>query len=111
MRIEWEADDIICGRRVGHPDRSEQHMIGYLANVGALDRYVLISLSDGMVSDRYTKEMLAARLNSSAERPVELGAMSERGRRGGKARAANLSPERRSEIASDAASTRWNGRK
>jgi hypothetical protein len=108
MKIEWEADDIVCGRRVGHPDRSEQHMIGFLANVAGLDRYVLISLSDGMVSDRYTKEMLAARLNSSAERPIELGPIGERGRKGGRARAANLSSERRSEIASNAANARWN---
>lgn len=110
MKIEWEADDIVCGRRVGHHDRSEQHMIGFfVVDAGNPERYALISLSDGMIAGPFTKEKLADLLNKTAEVPVELGPMGERGRRGGKARAANLSPERRSEIASNAAQTRWNG--
>lgn len=46
------------------------------------------------------------------ERDEELSsAAAEMGRKGGQARAANMTPERRKEIAKKAAQKRWSGRK
>lgn len=74
MKIEWEAADIKPGRIVGKPGRGERWMIGYDATV-ATDRdgprWCLVSLSDGMVQSRHTKEMLAKKLTLSGELPVE----------------------------------------
>lgn len=110
MKIEWDEDDIQAGRRTGHPERIEQSIIGYLANMTSDEpRWVLVSLSDGMVSPPTTKMLLAAKLNAMNERPLELIPSDNRakGSKGGKARAAALTPERRSEIASAAANARW----
>ncbi len=113
MRIEWSADDIEVGRIVGKPDLRERWMIGYLAagNPGKSDRrYVMVSLSDGMVTDPETKDALAILLNKNDNMPAEFfsdPSHVKRGQKGGAARAAALSPERRAKIASAAANARW----
>ncbi len=72
MKIQWQADDIKSGRTVGKIGRSERWMIGYEGTPENPDRrYVLISLSDGLVSPPATAEMMAADLNKSGEIPVE----------------------------------------
>ena len=115
MKIEWAAEDIRPGRIVGHPDRRERWMIGYLPNATDPSQWALVSLSDGMIAHiGLTAEGLAEHLNASKELPVEFfsdPSHTKRGRKGGNARAASLSPERRSEIASAAASVRWNGQR
>lgn len=113
MKIEWQADDITPGRIVGSPDRSERWMIGYVVqtqNRGNL--YCLVSLSDGMMQPAMEKAALAVVLNNTGDIPVEFfsdPSHVKRGQKGGAARAASLSPQRRAEIASAAANARWNG--
>lgn len=110
MKIEWQPEDIHAGRRVGNPVRNEQWMIGYIGSMRSDEaRWTLVSLTDGMIGKPVTREELAADLNKVGEMPVELMPHAARGRQGGKARAATLTPERRSEIASAAATARWNG--
>lgn len=109
MKIEWQIDDIIAGRIVGKPDRIERWMIGYVVH-GRTNIYCLVSLSDGLVQPAMVAEDLAKQLNTSGEMPVEFfsdPSHSKRGRKGGEARAASLSSERRTEIASTAARARW----
>lgn len=72
MKIEWTADDIKAGRTVGKPDRTERWMIGYFAARTGFDRWTLVSLSDGMVTEPVTKEQMADRLNASSELPCEI---------------------------------------
>ena len=110
MKIEWQLEDIQAGRRVVTPGRNEPWMIGYIASMRSDEpRWALVSLTDGMIGKPVSREELAADLNKIGEMPLELMSHATRGRQGGKARAAVLTPERRSEIASDAANTRWNG--
>ena len=35
MKIEWQPDDVQAGRRVGHPERSEQWIVGYEASMSS----------------------------------------------------------------------------
>lgn len=114
MKIEWQAEDILAGRIVGKPGRVERWLIGYTPDVADQSkRWALISLSDGMVAHHGdTAEALAARLNAAGDMPVEFfsdPSHVKRGQKGGAARSQSLSPERRTEIASDAARARWNG--
>jgi hypothetical protein len=41
MKVTWEADDIIPGRRVGKAEREEQWLIGYHVHPKV---YTLVSL-------------------------------------------------------------------
>ena len=59
MKIEWEAEDIKPGRVVGKPDRTERWLIGYIPGK-APQHYVLVSLSDGMVSSMCAGEGVIA---------------------------------------------------
>lgn len=72
MKVEWEADDIKPGRRVGNPTRNERWIIGYLATVHTEERYVLISLSDGLTKPPVTKGRMAIQLTEDCEIPAEL---------------------------------------
>lgn len=114
MKIEWQPEDIYAGRIVGKPDRAERWMIGYLADVDGPKKWALVSLSDGMIAHRGdTDRFLADRLNAAGDMPVEFfsdPSHVKRGQKGGAARAATLSPERRTEIASTAAKARWKNR-
>lgn len=110
MKIEWQDDDIQPGRRVGKVGRTEQWMIAYFADRPPAEavRYALVSLSDGMIQAALSAEAMAHHLNASGDMPIEM--LPGEGRvKGGRARAANMTPERRSEVASDAAKARWNG--
>jgi hypothetical protein len=114
MKIEWQAEDVQAGRRIGHPDHLEQQIIGYLGNMRSDEaRWALVSLSDGMIMIPVTREELAAKLNAMGNLPIEMLPFdkSARGKLGGTARARALSPQRRSEISSAAATARWDGEK
>jgi hypothetical protein len=111
MKIEWQAEDIVPGRVVGHPDRIERWMVGYRVTPSG-NEYALVSLSDGMIRPFTGTQDIAGSLNKSGEMPVEFfsdPSHVKRGQKGAPARAAALTPERRSEIAAKAANTRWNG--
>lgn len=109
MKIVWEAEDVVPGRILRYPHSPGDWMIGYLSDEAKdKDKFVLISMVDGMVKMTSTKEELAERLNASEMKPAELvKTSSERGSAGGRARAASMSPEHRSEVASSAAKARW----
>lgn len=80
MKITWETNDIIAGRRAGKSDRVEVWIIGYDPNTPpGKPKWALISTEDGMISRRgLTKEQLASHLNSSGDYPVELFPMNKR---------------------------------
>lgn len=108
MKIEWQAKDIKAGRRVGHPNHSEQWMIGYMGSMTSDEaRWALISLSDGMIQTPVTRENLAVTLNSTGDIPLEFIASPQS--KGGKARSASMSMAKRQFQAIAAANARWNG--
>lgn len=72
MKVEWESSDIKPGRRYGKPQTAERWVIGYLAGEDSQERYVSISLSDGMVTKPKFRETLAASLNKEGYQPEEL---------------------------------------
>lgn len=73
MKIIWEPQDIVAGRRVGKLDRGERWIIGYNPlMIKDEPRYMLVSLSDGMVNQYYDKQGLCDRLNAAGEMPSEL---------------------------------------
>jgi len=71
MRCIWDPRDIKPGRIIGKPDRTERWMIGYIADRGT-NRYVLVSLSDGLVTLPVPPDMLASQLTKEGELPSEL---------------------------------------
>lgn len=71
MKVEWEAEDIVMGRRVTRYRGDEVYMLGYQGFLGP-KRYVLVSLSDGMTSECYTRVQLAEQLNSGGLKPLEV---------------------------------------
>lgn len=71
MKVIWEAKDINPGRKYSKPG-IETWIIGYMANMHSTDRYVSISISDGMVTKPKTKEDMAEDLTTSGYLPVEL---------------------------------------
>ena len=72
MKVTWEETDIKPGRSVGKPTRKERWMIGYLAAEHTEERYVLISLIDGMTQPPVTKRVMAISLTENGEIPAEL---------------------------------------
>jgi len=68
MKVQWERDDVRPGRVVGKPDRKERWLIGY---IGAGGDYALVSLSDGMICEKMSREKMADALNKSGEIPSE----------------------------------------
>lgn len=112
MKFEWEVSDIIPGRVVGHPDRIERWMIGYRVTPGDGNEYVLVSMADGMVQAPLANTgAMAAMLNQTGDIPIEFlpasCAAARAGAKGGQARAAKLTAQRRSDIASKAGKARW----
>ena len=111
MKMIWQPEDIKAGRLIGHPDRLERFIIGYIINSVGNQEYSLVSLSDGLILERSsTAQELAEHLNSAGEIPLEFfsdPSHVKRGQKGGAARSISLSAARRAEIASNAANTRW----
>lgn len=74
MKIIWETEDIKTGRRFGHPTSSEGGIIGYDSREeDGQSKYVLVSLSDGMIICAPTTKFLIAKLLSDeGYQPAEL---------------------------------------
>lgn len=72
MKVIWEVNDIILGRRYGKPGFIEEWTIGYLAWEHESARYISVSNQDGMVTNPHTKERLAEILTENDYLPLEL---------------------------------------
>lgn len=72
MKIVWEEADIRCGRRVFKEGTVEKWMIGYRNDVPSKSKYVLISMSDGMICKNGTKDQITMQLNAGPYLPEEL---------------------------------------
>ena len=73
MKVIWEPEDIVPGRKYGKPGIQEVWMIGYVAGADTWVRYTSISLADGMVlSGSCSAEALASKINDGGYIPIEL---------------------------------------
>lgn len=72
MKVEWEESDIVTGRKYSKKGISEIWMIGHVTHLFGAGKYVSVSLSDGMVTDVFTKEDLAKDLTEGEYVPLEL---------------------------------------
>lgn len=72
MKVEWEAEDIVPGRRYGKEGLREKWVIGYLSFADGQERYVSISDQDGMVTEPKAKEQMARNLTENGYLPLEL---------------------------------------
>lgn len=81
MKVIWETEDIKVGRLVGHTACSERAIIGYdPREEDSQYKYVLVSLSDGMViCAPTTKFLIAKQLNDEDYQPYELLSNKEAG--------------------------------
>ena len=71
MKVIWEEDDIIVGRKFMKKGTSEIWIIGYTAFTNG-EKYVTVSLSDGMVTEAINADTMAKRLTQSNYLPIEL---------------------------------------
>ena len=73
MKYEWEEQDIIVGRRVESPNRSEQYMIGYDPSSISSNNLILVSLLDGMMTtSSISKGNMAIHFNECKMIPMSL---------------------------------------
>ncbi|XAI95975.1 hypothetical protein [Microcystis phage Mwe-JY26] len=77
MKVIWEAEDIIPGRRVSVRKSSEVWLLGYDASIannnGTSARYCMVSLEDGVVIVKNsTKTELAEHLTTHLYLPIEV---------------------------------------
>lgn len=72
MKVIWEAQDIRPGRKYGKPSHSEEWMIGFLSFVDGPQKYVSISMVDGMITPPMGELELAKSLTESGYVPVEI---------------------------------------
>ncbi|HDV6123122.1 TPA: hypothetical protein RJN57_000626 [Pseudomonas aeruginosa] len=72
MKYQWEAQDVVAGRKVDSHNRAERYMIGYDASINSENgNLLLVSLRDGMLVEKgVTAEALAQRMNESGMRAV-----------------------------------------
>lgn len=72
MKYTWEPGDIKGGRKVTIKNTKEIWVIGYVYVQGEKEnRYVLVSLNDGLVTKAHTKQELCNIFNSNNYEPVE----------------------------------------
>jgi hypothetical protein len=72
VKVIWEAQDIIVGRKFKLPSSNETWMIGYIPSCVGKEKYAKISMSDGMVTDTVGVEYMADSLNADGSLPIEL---------------------------------------
>lgn len=74
MKYQWEAHDVVVGRKVDSHNRAERYMVGYDVSIDTEGgNLLLVSLRDGMLAEKgVTAEALAQYLNISAMRPVSI---------------------------------------
>ncbi|TXG96586.1 MAG: hypothetical protein E6R08_09025 [Nevskiaceae bacterium] len=79
MKVTWEEGDIIPGRYYYRDDSRDAdlihlatvtHKIGFMAGSDSDERYVSVSVCDGMVTGPCTKVQLAATLNAGGYVPL-----------------------------------------
>lgn len=69
MKVIWEETDIVPGVRYSRKDINEIWLIGYLADSNEIDRYVSISLNDGLITSPATKQQMAKNLTTGKYLP------------------------------------------
>lgn len=79
MRVIWEPKDIVPGRLVKRPGTNEAWMIGYLPNMQPPGGYVLISMSDGMITGDPCRAAKMCEILNQGDLPVELLDFPKRG--------------------------------
>jgi hypothetical protein len=72
MKVIWEPVDIVVGRQYSKKDIKENWIIGYLPWIDNDEKFVSISLNDGMVTKPKTRENFAIFLNVEQYLPCEL---------------------------------------
>ena len=73
MKFTWDADDIKPGRTAKTSGSRETWVIGYFPHIAEAERFVLVSLIDGIVTVPESKEGLATLLTSGMLIPTEYG--------------------------------------
>lgn len=78
MKYEWEEKDIKCGRFVCRSEPANgfnpetaantTYKIGYIGS--SSDGFYLISMTDGMIGERHTKQELVRNLNETKMNPM-----------------------------------------
>lgn len=71
MKIQWEAKDIISGRKYRKPGTGEVWLIGYVGGSTTGRSRVSVSMSDGMVTETHTAVELAKNLTEGGYWPEE----------------------------------------
>ena len=72
MKVIWEEEDIIVGRKFKLPIANETWIIGYIPSCAGKEKYVNISLCDGMVTTPISAEWMASILTDAGYLPIEL---------------------------------------
>jgi|GEM_PF-6518723 len=69
MKYTWEAQDVVSGRHVDTSNRAERYIIGYDPSIIEGGNLTLVSLRDGMLSQKgLTAEAMAQHLNDAGMR-------------------------------------------
>lgn len=72
MKVIWEEQDIIVGRKFKLPSANETWIIGHIPSRVGKEKYVTISLCDGMVTTPISAEWMASILTDGGYLPIEL---------------------------------------
>lgn len=72
MKYQWEAQDVVVGRKVDSHNRAERYILGYDVSINTEDgNIILVSLRDGMLAKNgLTAEAMAEHLNDAGMRAV-----------------------------------------
>ena len=73
MKFTWEEEDIVPGRKIVQGTEGKIWVIGWLPHIAEAERYVLVSLVDGIVTPPKSKEQMATMLTQGGMVPVECG--------------------------------------
>lgn len=71
MKFTWEEDDIVPGRKIVQGTAGKIWLLGYMPHIAEAERYVLVSLTDGLVTPPKSKERMATRLTQDNMIPAE----------------------------------------
>ena len=72
MKLVWEKADIVSGKQFSRHDIQEVWMIGALPSTGDIKVYVMVSLSDGLITSPLNDSAMAAMLTKEQYTPVEI---------------------------------------
>ena len=71
MKFTWEEEDIVPGRKIVQGTEGKIWVIGWLPHIAEAERYVLVSLADGLVTPPKSKEQMATMLTQGRMIPAE----------------------------------------